>query len=129
MILVWDRKRLRWKRFSGVLSVAPHDSSLSLKSEFFKQLVRPSEAKPPVTIILIATTNVSKYFKDDLQKIFKTVLKGQALALTSAPTPAPAVIEVFCNKLKARFLDIYCGKSDMDCYNFCQQCENHFAPV
>ena len=28
--------------------------------------------------------------------------------------------------LKARFLDLYYGKSHMDCYQFCQQCEDHF---
>ena len=29
--------------------------------------------------------------------------------------------------LKAKNPDLYFGKSYMDCYNFCQQCEDHFA--
>lgn len=28
--------------------------------------------------------------------------------------------------LKARFPDLYYGNSHMDCYRFCQQCEDHF---
>lgn len=28
--------------------------------------------------------------------------------------------------LKAWFPDLYFGKSHMDCYHFCQQCEDHF---
>ena len=28
--------------------------------------------------------------------------------------------------LKARFPDFYYGNSHMDCYRFCQQCEDHF---
>ena len=29
--------------------------------------------------------------------------------------------------LKARFSDIYRGDNHMACYNFCQQCKDHFA--
>ena len=28
--------------------------------------------------------------------------------------------------LKARFPETYLGKSRIDCYHFCQQCEDHF---
>ena len=28
--------------------------------------------------------------------------------------------------MKARFLDLYYGKSHMECYHFCQQCKDHF---
>ena len=28
--------------------------------------------------------------------------------------------------LKARFPDLYFGKSHMECYYFCQECEDHF---
>ncbi len=31
------------------------------------------------------------------------------------------------DQFKAKTLDIYHGRSDMECYNFCQQCEDHFA--
>ena len=29
--------------------------------------------------------------------------------------------------LKARSPDVYHGKSHIECYNFCQQCEDHFT--
>lgn len=29
--------------------------------------------------------------------------------------------------LKAKLSDVYCGKSYIECYNFCQQCKNYFA--
>ncbi len=31
------------------------------------------------------------------------------------------------DKLKAKTSDVYCGRSHMECYNFCQQCEDYFA--
>ncbi len=31
------------------------------------------------------------------------------------------------DKLKAKTPDVYRGMSHMECYNFCQQCEDHFA--
>ncbi len=31
------------------------------------------------------------------------------------------------DKLKAKTPDVYCGKSHIECYNFCQQYEDHFA--
>ena len=119
MTSVRGRGRPRRER----LSVTPHDSSPPPKSEFSEQPVGPSGAKPPVTVI--PATNVPKYSKDDLQRIFKTVLEARAPAPTS--TPAPVVSEVPQDKLKARSLNIYCEKSHMDCYNFCQQCEDYFA--
>ena len=29
--------------------------------------------------------------------------------------------------LKARFLDMYCGKTHLECYNFFWQCKDHFT--
>ena len=29
--------------------------------------------------------------------------------------------------VKAGSPDVYCDKSHMECYNFCQQCKDHFA--
>ena len=72
---------------------------------------------PPATIC------VPKYSKDNLQRIFKAVLKVRALAPVPAPAPTlvpvPIVSEVSRKKLKARSPNVYCGKSYMDCYNFC----------
>ena len=97
----------------------------------------------------LAANSVPKYSEDDLQRIFKAVLEARALVPAPAPpsvpasaptsvpapapapapvlTPAPVVAETHREKLKARSPDLYCGKSHMDCYNFCQQCEDYFA--
>ena len=100
-------------------SIAPPDSSLPPESEISKQLDEPAGPKSP------AATSVPKYSEDDLQRILKAVLEARAPA--PAPAPAPVVSEVSRKKLKACSPDIYCEKSHMDCYNFCQQCEDYFA--
>ena len=88
--------------------------------------------KPPVANVF-AATSVPTYSKDDLQQILKTVLEAQAPAPTPvplfapAPTPTPIIAEVAQEKLKTRSPDVYRRKSHMDCYNFCQQCEDYFA--
>ena len=66
-----------------------------------------------------------RYTDEDLQKATKLALelfvKGQEygqLQASSAPREQP---------LKARFPDLYYGNSHLDCYRFCQQCEDHSA--
>lgn len=49
----------------------------------------------------------------------KTYLEAQAQAAPSQSEPRE-------RPLKARFPDLYFGKSHMDCYHFCQQCEDPF---
>ena len=39
------------------------------------------------------------------------------------------VAEAPRKKLWAHSLDVYYEKSHMDCYNFCQQCDDYFATV
>ena len=60
---------------------------------------------------------VAKYTEEDLQKILRTVLEARAPPF-DGPREKP---------LKARSPDVYCGKSHIECYNFCQQCKDHFA--
>ena len=117
MTSVQGRNYLCQKRFF----IAPPDFFLPPKSEVSKQLNRPLGSKSSAI-----ATNISKYSKDDLQQIFKTVLEAQ----TPAPTPTPALTaseEPQDKLLKARSLDVYCEKSHIDCYNFYQQSENYFA--
>ena len=52
----------------------------------------------------------------------KAYLENQNQALP--PTPIQA--EFREQPLKARFPDLYYGNSHLDCYRFCQQCEDHF---
>ena len=108
MIVVQGRGRLRHKR----PSIAPHDSSSPLESEIFEQPDGPLGPKS------FAATNISKYSEDDLQRILKAVL--EAWAPVPAPVPAFVISEVPRKKLKARYPNVYRGKSHMDYYNFCQ---------
>ena len=48
-------------------------------------------------------------------------------AYLEAKTPASVQVEPRKQPLKARFLDVYYRNSHMDCYHFCQQCEDHFG--
>ena len=68
-----------------------------------------------------------RYTDEDLQRVTKLALelfvKGQEhgqLQANSAPCEQP---------LKARFPDLYYRNSHLDCYRFCQQCEDHFKTV
>ncbi len=67
---------------------------------------------------------IAKYTEEDLQRILKTVLEAQV------PAPAPTISFPEGPRerpLKAWFPEVYTGENHMDCYNFCQQCEDHFA--
>ena len=44
-------------------------------------------------------------------------------------TQAQALAEPQERTLKARTPEIYWGKSHMECYHFCQQCEDHFETL
>ena len=116
MILVQGRGCPRQERLSIAPSVVPPDSSPPPESKSFEQPDGPLGPKSPAE-----ATSVPKYSEDDLQRILKAVLEARA------PVPAPVVSEVPREKLKARSPDVYRGKSHMDCYNFCQQCEDYFA--
>lgn len=90
----------------------------------------PSKLSAPNSALQEAS-NVPKYSKQDLQWILKMVLEGKihtlALGPTSAPQPIAFPDEPFDRPLKAKSLDLYYGKFHMECYNFCQQCEDYFA--
>ena len=94
------------------ISKTPSKLSLSARLDY-KSVVSP--------IIDSATgfvrSFVAKYIEKNLQQFLKTVLKAQVL-----------FSDEFCEKfLKARLSDVYCSKSHIEYYNFCQQCEDHFA--
>ena len=71
--------------------------------------------------------NVFKYFKKDIQRIFKTILEIRTLV----PTPnfqSFVFLDSFSKRLlKAQFLDLYRNKFYMEYYNFCHQCKDYFA--
>ena len=73
------------------------------------------------TSTLAESTLALKYSKTDLMKILKifSETKGQK-----------PKAEVPCKRpLKAKVPDVYFGKLHIDCYYFCQKCEDHFETV
>ena len=142
MTSVRGRGHPRRERSSATPSVAPPDSSPPPESgdELSDQPAWPS-TKLPVANAPAAANSIPKYSEDDLQRILRTILEARVPAPTPvfapapvpapgpapAPAPAPIVAEAPREKLKARSPDVYRGKSHMDCYNFCQQCEDYFA--
>ena len=78
-----------------------------------------------LTLAPAAINSMVRYLEADLQQIFNTVLETRSSALT----PQLFVfLDGLCKKpLKARFLELYCGKTHMECYNFIQQYKDHFA--
>ena len=55
-------------------------------------------------------------------ELFKKFMKAY-LELNQGLKPPPAERE---RLFKAKVPEVYYGKSHMDCYHFCQQCEDHF---
>ena len=80
---------------------------------------------PAQAPLLISTNSMAKYFKKDLQQIFKTILEAKAPVLTSQPLVFPN--RPYKRLLKARFLDMYCDKTYMEYYNFFLWCKDYFA--
>ena len=80
-----------------------------------KGIPAPSHASAPA---LVEPTLALKYSEADLMRILKifSETKGQE-PKAEVPRERP---------LKAKVPDVYFGKSHMDCYHFCQQCEDHF---
>ena len=71
----------------------------------------PPEASTPP---LVPPTSEDLFTK--FMKVFMETTQAQAQALAE-PRERP---------LKARTPETYWGKSHMECYHFCQQCEDHF---
>ena len=73
---------------------------------------------PPAACVLAPTTvnSTVRYSDADLQRIFRTVLETRP----SVFAPQPLVFPDSLSKrpLKARFPELYCGKTHMECYNF-----------
>ena len=75
----------------------------------------PSHASAPA---LVEPTLALKYSEADLMRILKIFLE------TKGQEPKAEVLRE--RPLKAKVPDVYFGKSYMDCYHFCQQCEDYF---
>lgn len=72
-------------------------------------------SSPEPCAILVTTSFITKYLKDNLLYIFETGQKVKILAAPIRPPKSP-----WKNPLEARFPNIYCKKTYIKCYNFCQ---------
>ena len=88
----------------------------SNKLELFKAFAGLSEIsvrpKALARLFILQNPSANRYSQQDLDKIIQTFLhiwKSRS-----------------GNKLKAKTPDVYYGRSHMECYNFCQHCEDHF---
>ena len=81
------------------------------------QTPAPAPAPTPVQPGLYTDADLQRATKLALESFVKGQEHGQQLQANSAPREQP---------LKARFPDLYYGNSHLDCYRFCQQCEDHF---
>ena len=77
-----------------------------------------STTAPPAAHVLApaAVNSMVKYLEADLQQIFTTVLETRLPAL--APQPLVFSDGPYEKPLKARFPELYCDKTHMECYNF-----------
>ena len=82
---------------------------------------------PPLAPAPVDANAMVMYSEADLQLIFRTVLEARPLAPAPAPQPLYFPDDPCERPLKARFPELYCGKTHMECYNFIQQCWDHFA--
>ena len=83
----------------------------------------------PLTACGSANSSLIRYLEDDLQRILGTVLDSRPTAPVLAPVVATGpYYESLCERLlKKRFPDMYWSKTHIECYNFFQQCKDHFA--
>ena len=84
----------------------------------------PSTPASPAQTPASAQAPAPSSNKGLFQKFMKAYLENQHQ--NQAPPPAPIQVELREQPLKARFPNLYYGNSHLDCYRFCQQCEDHF---
>ncbi len=71
---------------------------------------RPPQAP---SLPVLQDPGANRYSQQDLDRIIQTFLQNSKGGSR--------------DKLKAKTPVVYCSRSHMECYNFCQQCEDHFA--
>ena len=116
--------RGRPRRVQGRVS-EPIGSTLSRLPSLFGDPDKLASAQallpepPNVPVVAPVGTPPRTYSNEKVQGIIQTVIEASTVA-KEGPRGHP---------LKARFPDVYRGDNHMACYNFCQQCKDHFATV
>ena len=73
---------------------------------------------PPLAPAPVNANATVRYSEADLQRTFRTVLEARPLAFAPASQPLVFPDGPRERLLKARFPELYCGKTQMECYNF-----------
>ena len=81
-------------------------------------VVLPAPTLTPATTPAVALSSDNELFK----QFMKAYLQAQMPAQIAPETDSEPCKQL----LKARFPDLYYGNLHMDCYQFCQQCKDHF---
>ena len=84
------------------------------------QTPAPAQAPAPTP----APGPPGRYTDEDLQRATKLALESFVKGQEHGQLEANSALRE--QPLKARFSDLYYGNSHLDCYRFCQQCEDHF---
>ena len=84
------------------------------------QTPAPAQAPAPTP----APGPPGRYTDEDLQRATKLALESFVKGQEHGQLPANSAPRE--QSLKARFPDLYYANSHLDCYRFCQQCEDHF---
>ena len=100
--------------------IPTNDNRTSIHTPIVSRVSIPAPARLPAPI-----KSTARYSKENFQRIFKIVLEARAPILALQPLVFPN--EPLTRPLKARFPNLYCGKTHMECYNFCQECKDYFA--
>ena len=114
---------------SGFRSISRSSSSISTKvnTSAFPSISPgaiptfniPTPAPIALPIAAHAPTSTDDLFRQFMQAYMED-------RWTPIPAQASVLVEHKEQLFKARFLDFYFGKLHLDCYRFCQQCEDQF---
>ena len=81
-----------------------------------------------------ANSFVVRYLEDDHLRIVRTIFEARPLLLSALVSVPAFVVSTALHyegprerPVKARFLHVYWGKTHIKCYNFFQQCKDHFG--
>ena len=84
----------------------------------------PAVSRAPTPTSVSAPGPPRRYTDEDLKRANKLALKLFVKGQEHGQLQANAALRE--QPLKTRFLDLYYKNLHLDCYRFCQQCEDHF---
>ena len=124
---------------SSACCTPPQNSPFGGKDELARAAPTEGNSTPAVSCVSIPATaitppvifplfSIAQQLENDFQQILRTILNSRPHVLLLAPAPTLQKYKSLHERwLNAWFLDVYWGKTHLECYNFFQQYEDHFA--